>query len=320
MFDPRRLQLLVELDQRGSVTAVAEALAYSPSAVSQQLAQLEKDAGIALTEKVGRRLVLTEAGKRFASHGAEIYAALEVILADVESSNVQLKATLKLGSIESILRTVVPTALTALRENHPGLRIECQEMEPVNALAALSTGVIDLALVDSYSSPFIAAPDSSLVTLRIATDPILIALAENHHLAGQETLTLAALCEEAWITPELGSAHTKHQIETCLKYGGFRPDVQHRTNNLGVSLRLVSSGHGVAMIPRLGITDAAGVVYRDVVDAQLSRELFIVLRESSAPRPALSALATAILQSERAVSSHLAHRAPSARQTRRSRP
>jgi DNA-binding transcriptional LysR family regulator len=96
--------------------------------------------------------------------------------------------------------------------------------------------------------------------------------------------------------------------------------VQHRTNNLGVSLRLVSSGHGVAMIPRLGITDAAGVVYRDVVDAQLSRELFIVLRESSAPRPALSALATAILQSERAVSSHLAHRAPSARQTRRSRP
>jgi DNA-binding transcriptional LysR family regulator len=313
MFDPRRLQLLVELDRRGSVTAVAEALAYSPSAVSQQLTQLEKDAGVKLTEKAGRRLVLTEAGKRFARHGARVHADLEAILADLESSNENLVATLKLGSIESILRTVVPPALTALRENHPGLRVECQEMEPVDAIAALSTGVIDLALVDSYTSPFVAAPDSTLVTLRIASDPIFIALAETHPLAGAATVKLADLRAEAWITPEPGSAHTKYQIEICMNYGGFPPDIRHRTNNLGVSLRLVATGHGVAMIPRLGITDASGIVYRDVVDASLSRELYVVLRESSTPRPALSALTTAVLHSERVASFGLADRAPSAR-------
>ena len=243
---------------------------------------------------------------------------LESIVADVESSNDNLVATLKLASIESILRTVVPTALTSLRDNHPGLRVECQELEPDDAIAALTTGVIDIALVDSYTSPFIAAPDSSLVTLRIATDPILIAIPEQHPLATQESLSLSDLRNEAWITPELGSAHTKHQIETCIRYGGFRPDVQHRTNNLGVSLRLVGSGHGVAMIPRLGITDARGVAYRNIVETDLSRELWVVLRDSATPRPALSALTTAILQSERAASSSLSDRAPAARRKRRS--
>lgn len=302
MFDPRRLQVLVELDARGSVAAVADALSFSASAVSQQLAQLEREVGTPLTEKAGRRLVLTEAGRRFAEHGARLKGVLEEILADVETSNEHLSATIRLASIESALWHVVPRALAALGGVHPGIRVDCHEIDPQFSISGVFSGIFDLAVVDAYESPFIPT-EKGLQLLKVANDPIFIALPSQHALATRPgTLQLSDLAEEVWVSPDSTSTLTQYQIRTSIEIGRFVPNIRHRTNNFGVAQKLVAAGQAVAMIPRLACESAPNIVLRRVEDIELSRDLFLVTRESSNPRPALSALSKAILSSEREVS------------------
>src|SRR4051812_23391616 len=129
MIDVRKLRLLRELRARGTVGAVAEALSFTPSAVSQQLAQLQREAGVPLTERVGRRLRLTDAGHRLADHAEALLERLEVAESELQSAAGAVRGPLRVAALQTPLMSIVPAALRLLRERHPGLRIELSELE-----------------------------------------------------------------------------------------------------------------------------------------------------------------------------------------------
>src|SRR5689334_10308167 len=150
MIDVRRLLLLRELQARGTVAAVAEATAYSPSAVSQGLAALEREAGVQLTERVGRRLRLTEAGLRLVEHAGALLERLEIVEAELQAAADLVAGRLRLGALQTPSVTLVPSALSALGERHPALRVELVEAEPEQSLPAVALGELDVAIAEEY--------------------------------------------------------------------------------------------------------------------------------------------------------------------------
>src|SRR6059058_5612368 len=172
MIDVRRLLLLRELQARGTVAAVAEALAYSPSAVSQGLAALQREAGVPLTERVGRRLRLTEAGVRLVVHADALLERLEVAETELQAAAQLVAGRLRLSAVQSAALSLVPPALVALAERHPALRVELVEAEPEAALPAVALGELDVAIAEEYDHAPRAAPPS-LERVELCRDEIL---------------------------------------------------------------------------------------------------------------------------------------------------
>jgi DNA-binding transcriptional LysR family regulator len=146
MIDVRRLRLLSELSHRGTITAVADALAYTPSAVSQQLAALEREAGVPLLERSGRRVALTPAGVVLARYAESVLAVLEEAAAALAATRVGLTGRLRIGAFPSAAHTILPPALVTLGREHPGLELMVTELDPVAVPGALRAGTIDVAL------------------------------------------------------------------------------------------------------------------------------------------------------------------------------
>ena len=150
MLDVRRLRLLRELARRGTIAAVAQALSYTPSAVSQQLAALEREAGTPLLERTGRSVALTPAALRLIEHTDTILAVLEQAAAELATASSELTGTLRIGAFPTAVRAVLPPALVGLSRDHPRLELFVTELDPANAPDALRTHVLDIALVQEY--------------------------------------------------------------------------------------------------------------------------------------------------------------------------
>ncbi|MET9464603.1 LysR substrate-binding domain-containing protein [Streptomyces sp. NPDC006544] len=150
MLDVRRLRLLRELARRGTIAAVAEALSFSPSAVSQQLGVLEREAGLPLLERTGRRVRLTPAGQNLVVHAEAVLELLEQADADLAEARSGLAGALRIGSFPTATRAIVPAALTTLARRHPGLEPMVSETDPAAVAHALRAGDLDVALIHEY--------------------------------------------------------------------------------------------------------------------------------------------------------------------------
>src|SRR6201992_3685043 len=150
MLDVRKLRVLRELAHRGTIAAVAEALAYTPSAVSQQLAALEREAGVPLLERTGRRVALTPAGAVLARYAETVLAVLEEASAALAATRSSLTGPLRIGAFPSAARTMLPRALVALGGEHPGLELMVTELDPVAVPGGLRAGTLDVALTFVY--------------------------------------------------------------------------------------------------------------------------------------------------------------------------
>src|SRR5215831_17800519 len=150
MLDLRRLRLLRELARRGTITAVAEALSYSPSAVSQQLTALEKETGVRLLEPAGRRVRLTAQADLLVAHTEVLLEAMERAEAALAQSLNETAGTLRVAAFQTAVLTLLPHALTQLEQQHPRLRIEATELEPEAAMPALIAGEFDIVLGEEY--------------------------------------------------------------------------------------------------------------------------------------------------------------------------
>src|SRR6185295_3921696 len=150
MYDLHRLRVLRELKHRGTLAAVARALAYSPSAISQQLSLLEAEVGVPLLEPVGRRVRLTDQAEILVAHTEAILRQLETAEADLATSLSELRGTLRIASFQTAALTLVPTALDRLRGLHPSLRVHVTQVEPEVALPALQTRDFDLVIAEEY--------------------------------------------------------------------------------------------------------------------------------------------------------------------------
>ena len=305
MIDLRRLLLLRELHARGTVSAVAEALAYSPSAVSQSLAALQREAGVPLTERVGRRLWLTEAGLRLVEHADVLLARLEIAEAELQAAAQLVAGRLRLGALQTPSLSLVPSALAALAQRHPALRVELLEIEPEQSLPAVALGELDVAIAEEYEHALRAVPPS-LEREELCRDEILVVLPADHPLAESgEPVRLAALAGEPWISghPETGWADMLSGA--CRRLGGFEPDVRHRANDVAIMLAVIGAGQAVGLLPRLGHQPGRpGVAARRIAEADLARTIYAFHRRSTAARPAVRALVDAL----RAASAELPER------------
>jgi len=278
MLDLRRLRLLRELKIRGTIAAVADALSYSSSSVSQQLSLLETEAGIPLLTKVGRRVQLTPQAELLVAHTALLLERVEQMETELESSLTEVRGTVRLAVFQSAALGIIPQALTLLAAEYPALRVEITQREPENALFEVWARDFDLVVAEQY--PGHSAPrQPDLDRVALCRDEL--------RLGGAASLAEAA--HGAWVMEPRGTA-SRHWAEQVCRTAGFEPDVRFETADLQAHIRLVESGHAVALLPDLVWGGRPPAIPLVALPGEPSREVFTSVREASRERPAILAL------------------------------
>ena len=290
MLDVKRLRLLWELHARGTIAAVADALNYSPSAVSQQLALLEREAGVPLLRKSGRTLELTAAAEGLVRETEDLLAGLERAESALRISDPEVTGTLRIGVFQTAVLAIMPQVLRRLRAAHPRLRIEMVQHEPGLALRETWARGFDLVVAEQYpghAAPHFAGLDREPLT----QDPISLALppADSGDAAFDAAESLADTADLPWVM-EPHPAASRHWAEQTCRTAGFEPDVRYETADLQAHLRLVESGNAVALLPGLVHAGRTPRVRLANLRGRPTRTVFTAARESSGGSPALTAL------------------------------
>ena len=298
MLDVRKLLLLRELARRDTIAAVAEALCYTPSAVSQQLAALERDAGVPLLQRTGRRVSLTPAGAALAGQTEEILALLERAAAGLAAARTGLTGPLRIGAFPTAMRTILPAALVAVGRDHPGLELMVTELDPAAVPNALRSGALDVALVHEYE--FVPAPrDPALDTEPLLEEAIYLASAGpppgvGEDTAGEDTAgedPVGGHRDSPWIMASPGTLCHTMAVRAC-QAAGFTPRIRHHADDFVTVLALVAAGQGVALVPQLGATGPPpGVVLTELPARRRTR---IAYRNGTRHHPPVSACIAAI--------------------------
>ncbi len=290
MLDLRRLRLLRELSERGTIAAVADALSFTPSAVSQQLAMLEREAGVPLLERAGRGVRLTDPALVLVEHADALLERAAVAEADLAAAAGTVSGRGRIAGFQSVaLRLAIP-AIEALAVSAPRLRCELVEAEPEAALPALALGDVDLVLGDEWQHQPWRLP-AGLERHELLRDPVMLVLPA----ARGAVVRLAELAGDVWTTGHTGMAWEEMTQRTCRELGGFEPDIRHRTADANVSLALVAHGMAVTMLPELVLRDVdERVVLRPIAERPLTRAIYAVTRAADAVRPSTQALLAAV--------------------------
>jgi len=296
MLALHRLRLLHELHARGTIAAVADALRFTPSAVSQQLGVLEREAGVALLERAGRGVRLTDAGVVLAGHAEALLDRAALAEAELAAAAGRAAGRARVASFQSVaLRLVVP-ALQALARDEPGLRCELVEAEPQQSLPALALGDVDLVLGDEWQhQPHPRPPGVSRRDLH--RDPVRLVLPAEHPAARRHrgAVPLAELAGEPWTTGHPATGWEEMTRRTCRELAGFDPRIRHRTNDSVTSLALVAHGQAIALLPELVAPEARpGVAVRAIAEGAVHRTIFAASRTADAQRPSVRALLAAV--------------------------
>jgi len=291
-----RLRLLRELHARGTIAAVADALRYTPSAVSQQLAVLEREAGRPLLERDGRGVRLTDDALVLVGHAEVLLRQAELAEADLAAGAGRVAGRGRIASFQSMaLRLAVP-AIRQLALEAPELRCELVEAEPEQSLPALAAGDLDLVLADEWRHQPRPRP-AGLDREDLARDPVAVLLPAGHPAAQRhrQAVPLADLAGEAWVTGHREAGWDEVTRRACRELGGFDPDVRHRTNDSVIALALVTAGQAVTLMPRLvGVHRHPGVAVRRIAEGELDRTIFMATRTADARRPSVQALRAAV--------------------------
>jgi len=300
-LDLRRLRFLREVEERGTLGAVATALGYSPSTVSQQLATLEKEVGVRLFEKAGRGVRLNDAGRLLAQHARVLLAAAEAAEADLAALSGDIRGTVRAGALQSGARRLLIPATARMRAEHPRVRVEISELELEEALPGLRLGAVDLVIGDEYDGHPRPRPDGLRFEVLIE-EPIKVVLPPDHPLATPGgPVPIARLRPDIWTTSAEGTGHHAMVVGVCRRLGGYEPDLRHRSSDADVQLELVRAGAAVALLPALALPAAdPGLAVRDVAEAALRRRLVVVTRDTP-PAPALTAFLEAVTDQARRI-------------------
>ncbi|MHB1234562.1 MAG: LysR family transcriptional regulator [Microbacteriaceae bacterium] len=285
MLDIRRLRLLRELQIRGTLAAVAEALNYTPSAVSQQLALLEREAGIPLLRKSGRRVQLTAQAEILVGHTTILLDRLEQAEAEMAASLTSVGGTVRLAVFQSALLALLPEALSMLNREYPDLRVEVTQREPESALFETWSRDFDLVMAEQY--PGHAAPRlPDLDREAIASDTLRLAIPPSGE--GARIRSIAEAEHLPWVMEPPGTA-SRHWAEQLCRQAGFEPDVRFETPDLHSQIRLIESGNAVAILPDLIWTGRHPPVALIALPGDPHRTVFTSVRRASRNRPAILA-------------------------------
>ncbi|NJP91479.1 LysR family transcriptional regulator [Nonomuraea sp. FMUSA5-5] len=279
MLDPRKLHLLRELARRGTIAAVAEAVTFTPSAVSQQLSALEREAGVPLLERTGRTVTLTPAGHLLVEHAQAVLEQLERASAALAAARGGPSGPLRIGAFPTAARVLLPPALAGLTGAHPGLEPMVAEIDPADVSAALRAGELDVALVHEYD--FVPpVTDASIETEPLFSEPMYLT----------DRPSVAAARTDAWITGKPGTLCHTMAIRAC-QAAGFEPVVRHHVDDFDTVLALAAAGQGVAFVPHLAATAPPPGVR--LTRLPLSRRTLAAFRKGNGGHPAIVAAVTA---------------------------
>jgi len=301
VFELRRLRLLHELALRGTLASVAEALSYSPSTISQQLAQLEKDAGVPLLIPDGRRVRLTEHGVALAAHAARALELEEQIRGELESLQPGI-APVRVAVLQTAAQAILPSALALLAEREPGLRVEIAEVPPEEGLFELSARGFDLVIAEQYPG-HTRAHRAGLERETLGSDPIRLALPPDDPADG-----VSGLRDRAWVMEPAGTAARQWAVQQC-RAAGFEPDIRFEIADLTAQVRLIAAGRAVGVLPDLVWADLEPPVRLLDLPGHPVREIFIAARSSSMSRTGIRAVRDA-LRDAFAVRAHTHRRRP----------
>lgn len=284
MIDLRRLRLLREVHLRGTLHAAAEALGYTPSAVSQQLSVLEREAGAALLERVGRKVRLTEAGQVLVAHADGLLEGIDAAAAEVAAVSAgRLAGVVRVAAFQSaFLRIVAPTVRT-LAEEHPTIRLEATESEVEQAVPELRLHRLDIVVGDEYEAqPRPIQPELQReVALR---ERITIVLPADHPLATAQRVRLGDLADLPWAACQPGTGHHEMHLRACRQIGGFEPDIRYTSDDFLILLEMVRTTGAGALLPDLVVGfDPPGVAARPFASGGVGREVFLLTRRSRTP-------------------------------------
>lgn len=297
MFSLERLRILRAISRHGSVVGAAESLHVTTSAVSQQLAKLEREAGQPLISRSGRGIRLTDAGLLLAGHADRVLSQLELAQSDLEAHRGLAVGDLRLAAFPTAARGLFPSALVTLRQNHPSLRPHLTEMEPGQSVPLLTRGDLDLAIVlDWYNRP-LSLP-TGLAKAPLLDDPIDIAMPADHRCAGRRQVELRDFADEDWVVWPAGE-FCHEVLMFTMRSAGIEPRIAHLAQEHHTQLALVAAGLGVAVAPRLGRDQLPEGVVTIPARDEMRRHIFAVWREDADRRPSIRAAVQALEKAAR---------------------
>jgi DNA-binding transcriptional LysR family regulator len=282
-LDVRRLRVLRELAERGTVAATAEALSFTPSAVSQQLSALEREAGVVLLEREGRRLALTDAGRTLVAHADAVLAQLERAEAELQASAEEVTGTLRVAAFSSFARSVLPD-VTAAMLRHPRLDMHVRDAEPQDSVPLLRLGELDVVIAQRF--PYVPrdfGPAFHVVDL--FGDPLHLATGAAHHDAPAR---FPALSGRPWVAGHPGTSCHEVVLHAC-HAAGHEPRIVGFSNDFAVVLSLVARDVGIALVPQIAHDQAPPEVLLRPLDPPLERRVLAIVRAGSERRPAIAA-------------------------------
>jgi DNA-binding transcriptional LysR family regulator len=288
MLDVKRMRVLREVALQGSFSAAAESLSYTQSAVSQQVAALEREVGAKLVDRSARGVRLTDAGQALVRHTDAVLARLSEAEAELEAIAGLRGGRLRMASFPTAGSTLVPLAIATYRDRHPAIELSLVEAEPEDSVPMLGAGDIDLALIfepNGVTEEGRAAVDR----VQLLKDPMFAALAKDHPLASKPKLRLKDLAAEPWVNPTISCACSKLVQQACLA-SGFEPHIAFESDDYLAIQGLVAAGVGVALIPDLALTTAReDLVVRPIAGAP-ARQVLAATPEGAWRAPATEAM------------------------------
>lgn len=292
MWDLRRLRLLRELQLRGTITAVAESLNFSASTVSHQLTQLQREVGVPLLEQDGRRVRLTPQGVALAEHAA-LVLDLETRTRDELASLRAGAEPVRVAALESVVRSLLPRALTLLGQANPELRVEVDAVSPEVGLFELEAHRYDLVVAEEYpghTRPHVHGIEREV----LGFDAIALATAET-----SGATSIADFRDAAWVMEPVGTAAREWAEQQC-RAAGFEPEVRYVASDLHTHLRLIAAGHAVGLVSQLVGADAGGGIRFLDLPGRPHRDIFAAtrgaLRDRGRVRLVRDALGTAFAE------------------------
>lgn len=292
-MDVQRLRVLRELADRGSVAAVAQALSFTPSAISQQLKALAEEVGMPLTEPAGRGLRLTDVGRALAAEAEGVLTALARADAAVERLRTTPRGQVRLAIFQSGARMLLPGVLARL-DAVPEVDLRCRDvdMNPADVPALVAESDIVVTHRDEHAPPH---PTERRVVVPLLREPFDVVLPPGHRLARHRKLRLEQLADEAWISVEVGWP-ADDILRSLALHTDTRPRIVQRINDFSVTEELVAAGRGIALLPRYSTDDRGGrrLVRRPLAGVRAARLVEAVLRTSAAQRPAVRTVLDAL--------------------------
>jgi DNA-binding transcriptional LysR family regulator len=294
MIDLGRLRALHAVAQYGSVNRAAEVLGYTPSAVSQQLAKLERETRTTLIERQGRGIALTDAAQQLAVTAARILELVEDAELTLEEQRGEAIGTLRIAAFPTAARGLLPAALSRLIDEHPALDVRVDETDPFEAVAAVNRGEVHIAVVHDWANTPLALPEG-LSRVKLGSDPADVLVPASHRLAGKEFVRAEDLVGERWICQIPGSICHEWLLRT-MRRAGVEPDVAYSVAEYQTQLAMLARGIGIGLLPRLGRGPMPDGVVAVPLQPAPSRRIYAVWREITARRPAIAVTLSTLKQ------------------------